>query len=87
MSVRARARDGELLSLLDFDGKHFRLASGRAFAPGQPLTLEVELRGGLTLELKSLGSVRAEGGGFEVRARAATLSRAARDALCAHFTH
>ena len=85
MTVPARAASGEALSLTAFDGKLFRLVSPRAFAPGQPLTLSLELGSGLSLELKSLGSVRLAQGGFEVRARAATLSRAARAALLARF--
>ena len=85
MSLRARARTGETLRLVDFDGKHFRLLSERAFAPGQPLVVELELGGGLSLEFKSIGSVRRAEGTFEVRARASCLSRPAREALDAHF--
>jgi hypothetical protein len=85
MTLTARVRSGEALRLVDFDGKHFRLMSGRAFAPGQPLWVELELGGGLSLELKSLGSVRRGEGEFEVRARASTLSRPAREALHAQF--
>jgi hypothetical protein len=73
------------LELLDFDGKEFRLRSPEPFAPGQPLTLTV---GGLTsehyLELKSLGSVKRDNV-FEIRARASTLRKEAREALLAHF--
>ncbi len=85
MTVSARARSGETLTLVDFDGKHFRFSSPRAFAPGQPLALELALAGGISLELKSLGSVRRAQGEFEVRARPATLCRAAREALLARF--
>lgn len=85
MSVAGRARSGEAVQLVDFDGKHFRLVSARPFAPGQPLAVELSLGEGLSLELKSLGSVRRAPEGFEVRARAATLSRFAREALSAHF--
>jgi hypothetical protein len=83
MNLRARTRGGDRLWLVGFDGKHFQLLSERPFAPGQPLNLAVELGDGLTLELKSLGSVRRSDGTFLVRARAQTLSRGARDALSA----
>jgi hypothetical protein len=86
VSLPAELPDGETLVLIAFDGKHFRLVSARAFAPGQPLTVALALAGGYTLELKSLGSVRREQGDFEVRARAMTLSRGAREALSEHFS-
>jgi hypothetical protein len=86
VTVAGRTRAGEPVSLVDFDGKHFRLTSARAFAPGQPLGLEVGLGSGLSLELKSLGSVRQADGHFEVRARATTLSREVREALIARFS-
>lgn len=73
------------LQLSAFDGKHFRLQSPVAFAPGQPLTLSVVLPAPLTVELKSTGSVRRSDGRFDVRARAATLRRETREALLAYF--
>lgn len=85
MSFAARTSSGEALSLIAFDGRHFRFASPRAFAPGQPLNVVVEVGSGFSLELKSLGSARQADGKFEVRARATTLSRPAREALLAGF--
>jgi hypothetical protein len=85
VSVQARTPSGETLSLVAFDGKHFRFVSPRAFAPGQPLNVRIDLAGGVFLELKSLGSVRRPAGDFEVRARATTLSRSAREALLSGF--
>jgi hypothetical protein len=85
VSFAARTSSGEALSLIGFDGRHFRFVSPRAFAPGQPLNVAVELGSGFSLELKSLGSVRTSEAAFEVRARATTLSRHAREALLAGF--
>jgi SsrA-binding protein len=81
----ARTQGGDALSLIAFDGKHFRFVSPRAFAPGQPLNVRIDLARGVFLELKSLGSVRRAEGDFEVRARATTLSRSAREALLSGF--
>jgi hypothetical protein len=85
VSLTARAASGETLLLVAFDGKHFRFVSPRAFAPGQPLHVRLDLSDGLFLELKSLGSVRLAEGQFELRARATTLGRSAREALLARF--
>jgi hypothetical protein len=85
MSLSARVSGGESVSLTSFDGRHLRFSSARPFAPGQPLKLEVELGGGLTLELKSIGCARGVHGEFEVRARPSTLSRGARVALTEYF--
>jgi len=87
MSALPCLLDGEALELHAFDGKHFRLVSAVAKAPGQPLTGSAQLADrSVTLDLKSLGSVRRADGRYDVRARAATLHRDARDALLAHFT-
>lgn len=83
-AVRGSVR-GEPVELCAYDGKLFRLVSARAFAPGQPLVVEAALGSSVTLELKSVGSVRRPDGSFEVRARASTLSRQARSALVAAF--
>jgi hypothetical protein len=85
VSFGARTSSGEALSLIAFDGRHFRFVSPRPFAPGQPLNVVVEVGSGYSLELKSLGSVRHGPHQFEVRARATTLSRSAREALLAGF--
>jgi hypothetical protein len=85
VSFAARTSSGEALSLSGFDGKQFRFVSPRAFAPGQPLNVSVEVGSGFWLELKSLGSARQADGSFVVRARATTLSRPAREALLAGF--
>lgn len=73
------------LELQHFDGKHFRLVSAVAFAPGQPLTVELTIALPRTLDLKSLGSVKRADGRFDVRARAATLTREVRAELLAAF--
>ena len=75
----------EPLELCAFDGKLFKLRSRAAFAPGQPLTLHAQFQSEITLELKSVGSVKLADGAFEVRARAMTLRKEAREALLAHF--
>jgi hypothetical protein len=75
----------EPLELCAFDGKLFKLKSPAAFAPGQPLTLDAQFHSSITLELKSIGSTKLPDGAFEVRARAMTLRKEAREALLAHF--
>jgi len=82
--VPCRLRD-QRLELVAFDGKLFKLRSLAAFAPGQPLTLEAQFNRSVTLELKSVGSVKRPDGSFEVRARAMTLHKDARAALFDHF--
>jgi hypothetical protein len=69
--------------IVGFDGKHFRLVSERAFAPGYPLPLVAELGGPTQLDLKSLGSRLRPDGSFDVRARAQTLRRETREKLVA----
>ena len=77
---------GEAVEVERFDGKHLRLVSARAFAPGEPMVVKVALDATpLTLDLKSLGSVRRSDGRFDVRARPATLTRGARERLLAAF--
>ena len=75
----------EPLELCAYDGKLFTLQSLAAFAPGQPLTLHAQFHSDVTLELKSIGSVKLPDGRFQVRARATTLRKEAREALLAHF--
>lgn len=81
MSVLLRDRHGDTLELVAFDGKAFELVGPRAFAPGQPLVLEMPLGVGYRLELKSVGSKKRSDGRFDIRARATTLAKGARDAL------
>lgn len=81
MSVTLRDRHGDILELVDFDGKAFELVGPRAFAPGQPLVLEMAFGMGHRLELKSTGSRKRSDGRFDIRARATTLTRSAREAL------
>lgn len=81
-ALRGRVRGYEV-ELLAFDGRLFTLVSASAFAPGQPL--ELELEDVPPLSLKSLGSIKRSDGKFDVRARATTLTRPARDALRARF--
>lgn len=79
--VRGRTNKGETLILRSYDGRELGLEASRAFAPGQPIALQVDVGAGFSLELKSIGSVKQSDGSFLVRARHATLSRPARDAL------
>ncbi|MFT3921683.1 MAG: hypothetical protein QM778_04035 [Myxococcales bacterium] len=81
MSVLVRDRHGDTLALVGFDGKQFDLIGPRAFAPGQPLVLEMPLGPGYRLELKSTGSRKRSDGRFDIRARATTLAKGAREAL------
>lgn len=81
----AKEKQGHTLELVAFDGKLFTFVSPRAFAPGQPLVVEVELGVGHTLDLKSIGSKKRDDGSFEVRARASTLTKATREALASAF--
>jgi hypothetical protein len=76
---------GQPLELTHFDGKLFQLVSESAFAPGQPMTVQLQLTHSLTLDLKSIGSTKRADGRFDVRARAATLPRQSRAALLAAF--
>jgi len=82
--VHGRVR-GQPIELHGFDGKLFRFVCATSFAPGQPLVVEAQLASSQTLELKSIGSTKLPDGRFEVRARAATLARPAREALLAAF--
>ena len=84
ISCRLRGQS-EPLELCAYDGKLFTLRSRAAFAPGQPLTLHAQFNSDVTLELKSIGSVKLADGQFQVRARATTLRKEAREALLAHF--
>jgi hypothetical protein len=81
MSVPLRDRHGDTLDLVAFDGKQFELVGPRAFAPGQPLVLEMPLGLGYRLELKSVGSRKRSDGRFDIRARASSLAKGAREAL------
>lgn len=81
MSILLRDRHGDTLELVVFDGKLFELVGPRAFAPGQPVVLEMVVGMGYRLELKSVGSRKRPDGRFDIRARATTLTKAARDAL------
>ena len=81
MSTLARDASGETLELTHYDGRELKLLSTRALAPGQRLSLSIDVGIGFTLDLKSHGSVRQEDGRYLVRARATTLSKHARDSL------
>jgi hypothetical protein len=85
MSLALRDRHGDTLELVAFDGKAFDLVGPRAFAPGQPLILEMPIGVGHRLDLKSVGSKRRSDGRFDIRARATTLTRGAREALLQAF--
>lgn len=79
--VHGRTSNGETLLLRSYDGRELGLGSARAFAPGQPISLQVDVGAGFSLDLKSIGSIKQPDGTFLVRARHATLSRPAREAL------
>lgn len=87
MNVPAKTRAGETLTLIAFDGKLFQLESERAYAPGTPMQLELELVLGSSVgvELKSIGSVKLPSGKFLIKARAATLTRQAQEGLARVF--
>lgn len=76
-----RTNKGETLILRAYDGRELALEASRAFAPGQPIALQVDVGAGFSLELKSVGSVKQADGTFLVRARHTTLNRPAREAL------
>ena len=84
MNARLCSPRSGTLEVVAFDGKQFKLRSAEAFAPGQPLTLIVQLASDHVLELKSLGSVKRDNA-FDIRARAQTLHKGTRAALLAHF--
>jgi hypothetical protein len=83
VTLRTRTAEGDTLELTAFDGKHFALVSSKAYAPGQPITLTVELVPTCLLELKSLGSKRRDDERFDVKARAMTLAKPTRDRIVA----
>jgi hypothetical protein len=86
MSAWARVTGvSEAVRFVHFDGRHFVFESPKAFAPGQPMLVSVDGESELRLDLKSLGSVKQSDGLFRVRARATTITRAARDALVRLF--
>jgi hypothetical protein len=74
---------GEGGSVVSWDGAMLVFCSSRAFAPGAPVKLAIALAdGSLDVELKAIGSRRAEGETmFEVRARAMNLRRELRQRL------
>lgn len=80
--MKIRLESGEDCEGLSFDGKLFRFAGPRAFAPGAPLRLLVELvDGSRALEGRSLGSKLREDQRYEVRMRFVNLRRELREAL------
>jgi hypothetical protein len=83
MTLRTRTAEGETLELTEFDGKQFALVSNKAYAPGQPLILTVELVPPCMLELKSLGSRKRDDERFDIKARAMTLAKPTRDRIVA----
>jgi len=84
MTLRCTNQHAEAMTLEAFDGKQLVFESPRAFAPGNPLKVRVDLKS-LTLELKSIGSRKRTEGVFEVRARIMTMPKEVRDVLNTHF--
>ncbi len=74
---------GEPGEVVSWDGNVLVFRAPRAFAPGAPIRLAITLgEGAVDVELKSIGSRRAEGDPlFVVRARAMNLRREARVSL------
>jgi hypothetical protein len=85
-SASGRTQSGETLQLLAYDGRELALTSTRAYAPGQPISLHVDVGIGFSLELKSVGSVKQPDGSFVIRTRHTTLSRHARESLAKLFS-
>jgi hypothetical protein len=85
MSASARTQSGDIVQLISYDGRELALASTRAYAPGQPISLQVDVGIGVSLELKSVGSVKQPDGSFVIRTRHTTLSRHARESLAKLF--
>jgi hypothetical protein len=83
MSLRAHGREGDRFELLSFDGKLFVLIGERAYAPGNPMPVIVELTPSITLELKSIGSRVRDDQRYDIRARATTLPKPTRERLVA----
>jgi hypothetical protein len=81
VTLRTHTGNGDTLELTAFDGKQFALISAKAYAPGQPIVLTVELVPPCTLELKSLGSKKRSDDRFDVKARAMTLAKPTRDRI------
>ncbi len=65
---------------VDFSGEILEVLSARPFAPGAPVSIEVD---GTSLQGKSLGSKRQPDGRFHVRMRMINLRRAHRVFLLA----
>ena len=80
--VQATFEDGGDCTLTAFDGKFLSLRCDRAFAPGQPIALLVELAGAPhRIDARSLGSKKNDDGAFDVRVRPVNLRRETREAL------
>ncbi len=78
----ARLRDGGEGEAIAWSREVLHLVLPRAFAPGAPLALTLELDGGaLELTGKTIGSKRREDGRFDVRARLISLRRGDRARL------
>jgi hypothetical protein len=85
VTVVAGTCAGKSVELHGFDGKNLHLVSAVAFAPGQRIAPSFALDAPLSLQLKSLGSVRRPDGRFDVRARAVTLRKEERALLLSAF--
>ncbi|MGF1467911.1 MAG: hypothetical protein ACFCGT_17460 [Sandaracinaceae bacterium] len=78
-SVPEVGAEGEAVA---FAGQVLHLHLPRAFAPGAPVRVRVDVAGeALGLEGKTIGSKRLDEGRFHVRVRLVNLRRAQREAL------
>lgn len=83
-ATRIENHDGTTGTWVSLKGDMLVLRMPRAFAPGAPLQIRVELKGptepAVTVDAKSIGS-RKIGDDFEVKAKLVNVSRSARTAL------
>lgn len=66
---------------VDLAGEVLRVVLPRAFAPGAPVTLTVDLDAPVTITGKTIGSKLRDDGRFDVRLRLVNLRRSDREAL------
>jgi len=81
--VKLRLDSGEEAEARTLDGNLLTLRSPRAFAPGSPIRFRAlfDDGGAQSFEGRTIGSKRAEDGGFDVRMRFVNLRRGDRERL------